>query len=91
MILIMNCMLKEKFAISFNKAILRPIDKEGMDYSIFNMNKLLGTSGSLKEDYSHLIISGSEASVLDDYQGNSELEEIIKHFIKLNKPVLGIC
>ena len=84
-------MLNENFALSFNEAVLRPIKKEEMKYSVLYMNKLNPADELITKDHSHLIVSGSEASVLDNYPGNSELEKLIQNFIELNKPVLGIC
>lgn len=89
MILILNCLLKEKSIESFNKTMDTYLKELSIDYEIFRAieaNKITDFNS-----YSHLIISGSGASVLDDNSWNSNLEKIIMHFVNNKKPVLGIC
>ncbi len=41
--------------------------------------------------FSHMIMSGSEASVVDDYPWERPLAKALREFIRARKPVLGIC
>jgi GMP synthase-like glutamine amidotransferase len=43
------------------------------------------------DDYSHLIITGSEASVIDDIDWFAAEELLIREAVKLHKPILGSC
>ncbi|MBU0763782.1 MAG: gamma-glutamyl-gamma-aminobutyrate hydrolase family protein, partial [Bacteroidetes bacterium] len=43
------------------------------------------------EEISHLVISGSEASITEKYPWYEYLENVLKEIIESGKPVLGIC
>jgi GMP synthase-like glutamine amidotransferase len=43
------------------------------------------------DKYTHLILSGSEASTLDDYGWEEPMKAVVMNFIGARKPVLGIC
>jgi GMP synthase (glutamine-hydrolysing) len=43
------------------------------------------------DEYSHLIISGSEASAMDESTWTSELTDLIRKFVAADKNILGIC
>ena len=89
MILVLDCMKDDALAQSFDRAILRPIAKSG------NKADFLGIPKSQEipdlSQYSHIIISGSEASIVDDNPWDESLTEIIANIIKMKKPLLGIC
>jgi len=89
MVLILNCMKDDVLAQSFDSAISRPIQRSGEKAFYFRLSK----SGEVIDvsRYSHLIISGSEASVVDDNPWEDRLEKIILQMMEQGKPVLGIC
>ena len=89
MILILNCLLEEKSIEDFNKAMDTYLGELFTDYEIFRAieaDKIADLN-----IYSHLIISGSGASVLDENSWNSNLEKIIMHCVNNKKPILVIC
>lgn len=88
MLLIVNCNLKKQME-NFNISIKKSIRNSKIDYHIINANDL----GNLKNlnKYTHLIISGSKASALDDNIWDANLKNIVDHFINEKKAVLGIC
>ncbi len=89
MILVLNCMMEKNLATSFDKAILRPIEKSGKKAEFVRVTgpeKLPDPSL-----YSHVILSGSEASAINDMPWDNPLQEVIKQCVTLKKPFLGIC
>lgn len=89
MILILNCLLEKKSVNAFNKAMENHLGSLPVKYEIIRVKE-----GDKIEDlnkYTHLIISGSGASPIDDNPWNSILEEIIMYFVNNKKPILGIC
>jgi len=73
----------------FNEGIQREVDKTGIDaeYVLPLQKDLLGRI----DNFTHLIISGSEASAKDDSEWTEELTELIRYFIKKEKKILAIC
>lgn len=89
MVLILNCMKSGKLAESFNRAMLRPLDKIGKTADFIRVpkvDKLPDPSG-----YSHVLISGSEASVVDDNPWDAMLQTVILETMEQHIPLLGIC
>lgn len=89
MILILNCLLEEKSVNSFNVAMKRYLGNLPINYEIIRAREA-DKIADLSE-YTHLIISGSGASVAEENPWNSSLEKIITHFVDNKKPILGIC
>lgn len=89
MLLVVNCFLEDSFAKSFDKAIIRSIGKEYGECRFVRMSDI-HNMGDLSP-YTHMIISGSEASTLDDYPWNKHLENMVHSFVEDKKAVLGIC
>ena len=89
MILVLNCLLKEQSINSFNEIISLYLEEFSTDYESFRAIEIDNIENL--DSYSHLIISGSGASVLDDNPWNENLEKTIIHFINNKKPILGIC
>lgn len=89
MVLVLNYMKSDKLAASFNRAVLRPIGKTGKHAGFLRIPGA-GEVPDLSE-YSHVIISGSEASVVEDNPWDAVLEMIIHDTIEQKKPLLGIC
>lgn len=89
MVLVLNYMKSDKLAASFNRAVLRPIGKTGKNANFFRVPKA-GEIPDLSK-YSHVIISGAEASVVDDNPWDAVLEKIILDSVERKKNLLGIC
>jgi GMP synthase (glutamine-hydrolysing) len=89
MVLVLNCMLDDELAASFDRAISRPLEKSGKQAEFVRVPgriDLPDVSG-----YTHVIISGSEASALDDMPWDELLQETVEQIIEQQKPLLGIC
>ncbi len=89
MVLVLNYLKSDKLAASFNRAVLRPIGKTGKHADFLRIPKAGEVSDLSK--YSHVILSGSEASVVEDNPWDAVLEMIIHDAIEQKKPLLGIC
>jgi len=89
MVLVLNYMKSDKLAASFNHAVLRPIGKSGMHADFLRIPKVGGIPDLSK--YSHVIISGAEASVVEDNPWDAVLEMIVHDTIEQKKSLLGIC
>jgi len=88
-ILITNVLKKASYRDAFNRkleTVLDPLDVQRTTVYIENLNAIKDI-----ESYSHLIISGSEASVLDHEPWYDALDTVLQSFAHANKPVLGIC
>jgi GMP synthase (glutamine-hydrolysing) len=88
-VLVVNAMVDAGLADSFDGAIRRPLKKAGVDYAL---RRLLDCQ-RLEEEapFSHLIISGSEASVMEERAENELLLKIVRDFVDREQRVLGIC
>ena len=75
MVLVLNCMKSDKLAESFDRAILRPLEKIGKTAEFLRVPKVEILPGP--SEYSHVLISGSEASVMDDNAWDARLQTII--------------
>jgi GMP synthase (glutamine-hydrolysing) len=73
----------------FNRGIADVLDGMEMDADFY----VFGESDKLPDynDYSHLIISGSEASAMDESPWTNELTDLILNFVKAGKKILAIC
>jgi GMP synthase-like glutamine amidotransferase len=89
MILVLNCMKDDILARSFDRAISRPLGQAGKKADFLWVPQAREIPDLTK--YSHFIISGSEASVLDDNPWEGWLKEIIDKIIHRKKPLLAIC
>jgi GMP synthase (glutamine-hydrolysing) len=88
-LLVLNCMLDNSLADSFNWALKRPLKKitKPADYVRVPGAIALPDVG----EYSHVIISGSEASVLEDQTWDTMLKRVVKDCVLREIPLLGIC
>ena len=92
MIAVLDCMKDDALAASFDRAISRPIKKAGLKATFFRLPKKDKKPDlSQYSPYTHMIISGSEASVTEDNRWDSLLTDIIGQWVKEGKPLLGIC
>ncbi len=89
MILVLNYMKDDILAQSFDSAISRPLGQAGKKADFLRVP----SAGEIPDlaRYSHFIISGSEASVLDDNPWEGLLKEISHKIIDMKKPLLAIC
>ena len=88
-ILITNVLKKASYRDAFNRkieSVFNPLDIQSTTVYIENLNAIKGIDA-----YSHLIISGSEASVLEEEPWYDALDTVLQSFAHANKPVLGIC
>jgi len=89
MILVLNGMKDDILARSFDRAISRPLGQAGKKADF--LRALQARELPDLSRYSHFIISGSEASVLDDNPWEGWLKEILDKIIHRKKPLLAIC
>ena len=73
----------------FNKGISDVLDGMELDADFY----VFGESDKLPDyrDYSHLIISGSEASAMDESSWTGELTRLVHDFVHAGKKILAIC
>lgn len=73
----------------FNLGIGREVDAVGIeeDFYVYDKDK---THRSIAA-YSHLIISGSEASAMDESPWTEELSRVVLDFVAADKKILAIC
>jgi|LSQX01.1.fsa_nt_gb GMP synthase (glutamine-hydrolysing) len=89
MLLILNCLLEPKSARVFEKEMARLMDKASLPYRVVRMAEVAAIADL--PSYSHLLLSGSEASALDKKPWDELLARVIMQFVEHKKPVLGIC
>lgn len=89
MILIINCIAENQIAMTFNTTLWQIYKKIGANVDFCRISK--GETVPGLKHYSHVIISGAEASVCDENSWDTVLENIIKDSVSLRKPLLGIC
>ncbi len=88
-VLVVNAMVDVGLAESFDRAIERPLERAGVTFAL----RSLLSCERLEEEapFSHLIISGSEASVMEERDEDELLRKIVRGFVDHEKRVLGIC
>lgn len=88
-VLVVNVMVDSGLALSFDRAIQRPLKKAGVAFE----SRPLEACARLADEppFSHLIISGSEASVMAERPEDELLRNIVLEFVEREKRVLGIC
>lgn len=89
MIVILNCMKDDNLAVSFDRAIMRPLEEKGEKADFLRVPK--ATQLPDFSPYSHIIISGSESSAVEDNPWDGLLLESVHTIMRLRKPLLGIC
>lgn len=88
-LLVYNIMEYSEKIRFFNKGIADILDDMELeaDFYVFDGKEKLPAI----EQYSHLIISGSEASAMDEAPWDNELSELIHAFVGQGKKILAIC
>ncbi len=90
--LVLNLLLKENLQTSFRKRMNAVFESIQVLYNMLqieNMKQFEDDDNKMK--YTHLLISGSEASVTKDYAWYPSLVQIIDWFRTQKLPILGIC
>lgn len=88
-ILVINNFVREDYAADFDQSIIRSFSGTGSRIRIVRMDSLetIGTT----DGYTHLVLSGSEASAIDDHPWNEPLAAFIRQWMDTGRPLLGIC
>jgi len=89
MILVLNVMEEDRYAVSFDRVIDIPIRNAGKKAEFIRVSKNEHIPDISR--YSHVIISGSEASATEEKEWNNILTLTIHKIIEMEKPLLGIC
>ena len=93
MVLVLNFFLQDDFARSFDRVIQGHLSKAGQEGRFIRVRENTTAAEVLQQadETTHLILSGSEASTLDDLGWEEEMKKVVETFIQENKPILGIC
>jgi len=88
-VLVYNCMEFPEKVRLFNEGIEKEVKTVGIeaDFVVPLCPEVLDKV----DEYSHLIISGSESSAMDESTWTSELTDLIHKFVAGDKKILGIC
>ncbi|MBU7005106.1 type 1 glutamine amidotransferase [Phosphitispora fastidiosa] len=89
MLLVLNCLVEDESADEFDMAMSILLKNTNCVYQTYRASQTESIADLHR--YSHLLISGSEASALDDNSWDELLVTTIDRFITDKKPVLGIC
>lgn len=88
-ILVVNAFVTDRLADSFEQAIRRPLGKVSSNHHSLRLLDLETVPDP--GPFSHLIVSGSEASILERQPWDDLLADIIHRFVDGGRRVLGIC
>ena len=88
-VLVYNCMEFPEKVRLFNEGIKKEVNAVGIDADF--VVPLCPEVIENIDEYSHLIISGSEASAMDESFWTLELTDLIQKFVSADKKILGIC
>lgn len=93
MVLVLNFFLSDAFAGSFDDMIRKHLAVTNKEPSFIRVTKETTAQEVLEsaQDATHLILSGSEASTLDELGWEDEMKQVVQSFVDSGKPVLGIC
>jgi len=89
MILVVNCLVEASFVRDFNRVVSRNLEALGQRCRCLSVAEL-GQAGE-PQGYTHLILSGSEASTTTDQPWDRALAALVHRFVEAGKPILGIC
>lgn len=89
MILVVNCLVEENFVADFNRVLTRDLQALGQTCLCLRVAELDGLQDP--STFSHLILSGSEASTTVEQPWDQALERLVRGFVDSGRPVLGIC
>ncbi len=88
MILVYNCVSEPDAALRYEKNLVKKIrtDKE-----IFFTGPGKAEEDMACKNFTHLIISGSAASAIENNSWDGELSSVIDDFFEKDKAILGVC
>lgn len=90
-ILVINCFKREDYAADFESAIHRVCKSAVPDVQLDSIRMTDLTVDLNTKAFTHLILSGSETSAIDDNPWNVPLENVILDWVSSARPLLGIC
>ncbi len=94
MLLAFNTIITEKYKFGFDEKTL-PFIMNGFPFEIVHLGDETLTQftsdNKLFSKYSHLLITGSSLSASQGSKWNEIIISIIKYFVKMGRPILGIC
>ncbi len=94
MLLAFNTIITDKYKIGFDEKTL-PYIMNGFPYEIVHLEdeKLndFRVDEKVFSNYSHLLITGSSLSASQGSEFDEIIIKVIQYFLKIQKPVLGIC
>ena len=94
MLLAFNTIITEKYKIGFDEKTL-PLIMYGFPYEIVHLNDEKLNNFRVNErvfsKYSHLLVTGSSLSASQGSEFDDIIIKVIQYFIKIQKPILGIC
>lgn len=88
-VLVYNCMEYPEKIRLFRQGIEREVAEAGIEAEY--VEPLVPEVFSRIDEFTHLVISGSEASAMDESLWTEELTRLIHLFVSTNKKILGIC
>lgn len=93
MVLVLNFFLQDDFAKSFDRVIKGHLSKAAQEGHFIRVRENTTAEEVLQQagEATHLILSGSEASTLDDLGWEEEMKKVVETFIQEKNPILGIC
>jgi len=94
MLLAFNTIITEKYKFGFDEKTL-PFIMNGFPFEIVHLGDETLTQftsdNKLFSKYSHLLITGSSLSASQGSEWDEIIISVIKYFVKIGKPILGIC
>ncbi|MDW7670735.1 MAG: hypothetical protein SCM88_03535, partial [Bacillota bacterium] len=93
MVLVLNFFLSDAFAHSFDRVVKKHLEGSGHNPSFIRVRPETTAQQVLQNasEATHMILSGSEASTLDDLGWEDEMKQVVEVFIESHRPILGIC
>lgn len=88
MILVYNCVSESVAAAKYERNLVKKIQT---DKEIFFTGPGKAEKDMAGKDFTHLIISGSAASAIENNSWDGELSSVIDDFFEADKAILGIC
>lgn len=89
MILVVNCLVEAAFVADFDRVLTRDLRTLGRTCRCVRALELDGRTDA--SGFTHLILSGSEASTTVQQPWDAALERLVRAFVDSGRPVLGIC
>lgn len=89
MLLIADTFISDAYATTFDRELMGVASKARIGIKFWRPLKHPELPDFSR--FSHMIMSGSEASVMDDFPWEQPLAKALRTFIQAKKPVLGIC